>query len=296
MQKFTIRDIENLTGIKAHTLRVWEQRYDFFTAQRKESLHRIYDNEDLKKLLRISFLYHNGWKVSRIAGLTEQQIIDTVRTTVAENDRSLYLHHLIEAALDFDEHRFLVTLNQIIEKVGFEECITQVCYPFLRRIGLLWTTNNVLPAQEHFSSYIIQNRIISETEKLVLQNRPAPEIVLFCPRGELHELPLLYINYLMKKAGWGTVYLGANVELDIVEQVLSVHSIRTAYFHLITNFTGSTIDEYTEILCRRFPGVTVVASGVEAARAQRSFTNLVLLKNDEAIHQFILRHQPLGNT
>src|SRR6478672_6586541 len=214
MQVFTIRDIENLTGIKAHTLRIWEQRYDLFTPRRKESQHRIYDNEDLKQLLRISFLYHSGWKVSKIAALSEGQITGLVNeATIGNINYRVFINQLIEAAIDFDEKRFITVVNQVTEKIGFEKCVVDLCYPFLVKIGLLWSTNNVIPAQEHFTSYIIQNKIIVETEKLEMGNT-TPSIVLMSPKGEFHELPLLFINYLLKKSGWGTVYLGSNIQTD----------------------------------------------------------------------------------
>src|SRR5215207_2286724 len=121
MQQFTIRDIENLTGIKAHTLRIWEQRYSFFSPKRKESQHRIYDNDDLKQLLRISFLYHSGWKVSRIAALSAEEIRKEVeQASVANEHVSQFVSRLVEAALDFDAPSFTAVLNDIISQIGFE--------------------------------------------------------------------------------------------------------------------------------------------------------------------------------
>src|SRR4051812_33881111 len=118
MQTFTIRDIENLTGIKAHTLRIWEQRYSFFTPKRKDSQHRIYDNEDLKQLLRIAFLYHNGWKVSRIATLSPEQVAGIVRESAIGNENhALFISQLMEAAIDFDEYSFITILNSLFEKI-----------------------------------------------------------------------------------------------------------------------------------------------------------------------------------
>src|SRR6478672_2371938 len=175
MQQFTIRDIENLTGIKAHTLRIWEQRYQFFKPQRKESQHRFYDNEDLKALLRISFLYHSGWKVSRIASLSAEAILKEVRETkVADAFTSQFVSRLIEAALDFDAIAFSLVLDEVEARIGFEKTIVELCYPYLQKIGLLWSTNRVIPAQEHFSSYLIQNRIIAAIEKLPVIKK-APE-------------------------------------------------------------------------------------------------------------------------
>lgn len=291
MQKFTIRDIENLTGIKAHTLRVWEQRYAFFQAQRKESMHRFYDNEDLKKLLRIAFLYHAGWKISRISDLGEEAVADEIRkaANAPQSQEASYIIQLIEAALDFDEHTFSSLLDAITERIGFEDCMTQVCYPYLQKIGMLWSTNNVIPAQEHFTSYLIQNRIIRETELVSRKEKQEPGLVLFCPRGELHELPLLYINYLLKKNGRGTVYLGPNIELPIVQQVAALPGIRYIYLHLITNLTGSFLDDYFEQVCRLFPDKQIIASGAGTSGGQRTFANLTLLKSDREIYRFVER-------
>lgn len=287
MTSFTIRDIENLTGIKAHTLRIWEQRYEFFRPKRKESQHRFYDNEDLKKLLRIAFLYHNGWKVSRIASLSESEMMDTIRNSeVGTGNNAVYTTRLLEAALDFDETRFQNMFQEISDKIGFEKCIVDVCYPYLNKIGLLWSTNNVIPAQEHFSSYIIQNRIIVETEKLQVHTG-TPGILLICPQGEFHELPLLFINYLLRKNGWKTLFLGANIRKHEIALVTSLHEIDYIYLHLITNFTGMYVDDYLEDICRQFAGKTIVASGAGIRDAQRSFVNLKLLRSDRQIYDFI---------
>lgn len=288
MHKFTIRDIENLTGIKAHTWRIWEQRFQFFTPKRKESLHRFYDNEDLKNLLRISFLYQNGWKVSKIAELNPSEILEIVRNTdVGEVNYPAFVAQLTEAALDFDEHAFITTLNDIIRKVGFEKCITNVCYPYLQKVGLLWTTNNIIPAQEHFSSYIIQHKIISETEKIVTEKNGKPEIVLFAPKGEHHELPLLFINYLLKKNNRNSIYLGPNIDLPVLKTVALLKGIRYLYLHMITNFLGLYIDEYLEKLQKIIPGVLIVVSGAEASKCERQFRNVILLKTDQQINDFI---------
>jgi MerR family transcriptional regulator, light-induced transcriptional regulator len=287
MQVFTIKDIENLTGVKAHTLRIWEQRYDMFTPKRKESKHRIYDNEDLKQLLRISFLYHSGWKVSKIAALSESQITELVnQATVGNMNYRVFINQLVEAALDFDENRFVMILNQVTEKIGFEKCMVDLCYPFLVKIGLLWSTNHVIPAQEHFTSYIIQNKIIVETEKLDLGNK-LPSIILMGPKGEFHELPLLFINYLLKKSGWGTVYLGSNIQTGEVAEVVNRPGIHYIYIHTLTNFTGLDVDDYFESLCKTFTDKKIVASGEGIQKIQRSFVNLTVLKTDEQIYNFI---------
>ncbi|HEX8315865.1 MAG TPA: B12-binding domain-containing protein, partial [Flavisolibacter sp.] len=286
MQNFSIRNIELLTNIKAHTLRIWEQRYDFFKASRKESKQRFYSNEDLQKLLCISFLYHNGWKVSKIASLSDEEVRDEVsRIALTSENFTAYLQKLLQAAIDFNEASFLATLNELIEAIGFERTVIEVCYPYLQRVGLLWDTSRVIPAQEHFSSYIIQNRLISETEKFSFVQSEPPEIILFTPENEHHELPLLYLNYLLRKNGWRVLYLGKNIRLADLHEAVRLPGIGYLYLHVTTNFTGFHIDDYFETLRKTFPDKTIFASGKGIEQSQRSFVGLQLLRRDDEIHR-----------
>jgi DNA-binding transcriptional MerR regulator len=291
MQKFTIKDIENMCGIKAHTLRIWEQRYEFFKPKRKESQHRFYDNEDLKQLLRVAFLYHYGWKVSKIASFSQVQILEEVRKieSAGANQHQAVLS-LMEAAIDFDEKAFAHILNDLTSRFGLERCILDICFPFLQRVGLLWMTNNIIPAQEHFSSYLIQHKIISETQKLPNSKVATPGILLFTPDGEYHELPLLFIHYLLKLNGWRIVYLGAAIKLDHVKEVIKQDaSIDYLFIHSITNFTKYDIDDYLELLVTSFPSKKIIASGASIQSATRSFLDVQLLKSDADIHNFIYK-------
>ena len=249
-------------------------------------MHRYYDNEDLKKLLRIAFLYHQGWKVSKIADLSESRILEEVRQASIHSGHEQYLVKLTEAAIDFNEAGFSRLLTEIKDRIGFERTIVEVCYPYLQKLGLLWSTNNVIPAQEHFSSYIIQNRVIAETEGLPIVNRQ-PEIILFCPQGEFHELPLLFINYLLRKNGRSTLYLGPDISKEELLSFSQLPSIEYMYLHLITNFTGLYADEYLAELCSAFEGRKIIASGSGIRYIQRSFVNLRLLQNDQQIYDFI---------
>lgn len=288
MQNFTIRDIELLTGIKLHTLRIWEQRFDFFKAPRKEINQRFYSNEDLQQLLCISFLHHNGWKVSKIAALSDEEVRKEVTNTeLHSTNYKSYIQKLLSAAIDFNEARFLEILNALIKNIGFERMVVEVCYPYLQRVGLLWDTAGVIPAQEHFSIYIIQNRLIRETEKYAALQNGEPEIILFCPENEYHELPLLYLNYLLRKNGWRVLYLGKNSRLADLKEGAALPGIKYLYLHLITNFTGLYIDDYFETLCKAFPDKMILASGKGIEKAQRAFVQMRLLKRDEEIYRFI---------
>lgn len=290
MYQFTIRDMENLCGIKAHTLRMWEQRYGLIAPRRKESKHRLYDNEDLKKLLRVSILYHRGWKISKIAELEEAALIEAVHAAPPTADEYHYhISRLMEEAFGLDKEGFVQALEQVIQTAGFEKTVVQVCYPLLQKIGLLWTTSHLIPAQEHFCSYIVQHKIIAETDKLPPPPDAAPEIVLFSPHGEHHELPLLFLHYLLRKRGWTTLYLGADVKLELLKPFATQQTVTHLFVHTVINFTGFGLDDYFEDVCRTFRDKQVVASGAAVFSLQRTFTNLLLLKSDESIHRFVQR-------
>jgi DNA-binding transcriptional MerR regulator len=287
MEYFTIKDIEHLSGIKAHTLRIWEQRYNVFTPQRKTSKHRIYDNEDLKKLLRIAFLYHNGWKISKIAALDTSQIAAEVRNQeINSKTYKTFIIQMIEAAVDFDEDKFVRIVDLVEQNIGFEKCIAEVCYPYLNRIGMLWVTNNVIPAQEHFSSYIIQNRIIARIESITAE-RLASSVVLLSPKGEYHELPVLFIKYLLRKNGWHVIYLGVNVQKEVVQQVVMSKDVEYIFVHQLTNLSGWEADSYFEDFCKTFSSKKIVAAGSVVQRVQRNFSNLTLLRSDKDVYQFV---------
>ncbi|RYY40763.1 MAG: MerR family transcriptional regulator [Chitinophagaceae bacterium] len=287
MDRFTIRDIENLCRIKAHTLRIWEQRYDFFQAKRKESLHRFYDSEDLRLLLQVAFLYHGGWKVSRIAALGAAGLNAAVQGALQEptsDEQDVVM--LLSSASVFDEPAFRSRLDAIVKQKGLEHAVLQVCFPFLQRVGDLWLTNHVVPAQEHFSSYLIQHKIIAETDSLPRVEPKHPPVLLFTPRGEHHELPLLFLNYLLRFYGWPVIYLGTNQDVLRLPEAIEAQA-EVLYLHLLTNLTGDLPDDYFDTLCKRYPAKTIVASGRAVHDAQRSFHNLVLLKSDEAITRFV---------
>ncbi|MGO4293913.1 MerR family transcriptional regulator [Chitinophaga sp. RAB17] len=262
MNTFTIKDIENFTGIKAHTIRIWEQRYPLFQARRKDTNHRTYDSEDLKTLLRIAYLYHHGIKISRIAALsvTEQNKL-SLEIAVEGKSTLLPVNDLIAATLDYDHQQFeRIFYNQVLH-LGFEQCITQVVYPFLERIGVLWLTGNVIPAQEHFSSNIIRTKIMTAIDGLPMNPAATEHFLLFLPEGEFHEIPLLYAQYLLKKQGKLVTSFGANVPLDDLHAFLAVKKVTHIYTHLLTNLSSSTINELTTKLSQQYPDIKLLVAG-----------------------------------
>lgn len=284
MDRFSIRDIENLCGVKAHTLRIWEQRYKLCVAKRKESHHRIYDCNDLKELLQVAFLYHNGYKISRIAALSPEQIQEEVAKIKPQCcNYEGFVHRLIDAGLRFDEAGFEKIVDGLISRIGLEKSMLNVFYPFLQRIGLLWMTNHVIPAQEHFSSHIIRQKIIAAIDSLetVKEEPGQPNIIVFSPSGELHEIPLLVVNYLLKKRGIRTTYFGTNVCMETLQFYNSERFVSHFYLHVITHLDNCAMDKFICSLCRNFPDKVVMVSGPACHCVQTQPANLVRLNSIE---------------
>ena len=208
MSVYSIKDLEHLSGIKAHTIRIWEQRYELFSPQRTATNIRFYSEEDLKLVLNISTLRNHGLKISKIVNMSPQAIIDEVQKWIVESELfEDQIHELTKAMVDMDEFVFNQTLNQNIEKHGFEKAMMQIIYPFMNKIGILWLTNAINPAQEHFISHLVRQKIISVTDQLEYKIE-GPLFFLFLPEGELHELGLLLANYLLRARGVRTVFFG----------------------------------------------------------------------------------------
>lgn len=262
MNHFTISDIENLTGIKAHTLRVWEQRYQVCRAKRKESGHRFYDDDDLRNLLRISLLYKGGHKISRLACMQESEMLSLAASVKPKCLHEQFVNQLMEAAQAFDQAHFEKILNLMVLHLGFEKCVVDVIYPFLEKLGMMWLTDKVVPAQEHFASNLIRKKIIVAIDGL--EKTPAIKdrtVLIFTPVGEAHEIPLLYMHYLLKKQGSHIVYMGTEVAIETLSHYCTYRKPTHLYFHLITHLCSGELSDYLQCLNESIPGVKIVVSG-----------------------------------
>jgi len=288
MNEFTIRDIENLCGIKAHTLRMWEHRYRLNMPKRKAGNHRLYDSEDLKHLLRIAFLYHNGYKISRLARLDSKEIGELALKIPQDGGANdIFINHLIEASLGLDEEMFDRVFHNIILHMGFEKAITQVAYPFLQKVGLLWLTGNVIPAQEHFASALITKKLLVAINGL--ENPPRfheKNVLLFAPKGEQHEIPLLYMRYLMKKNGLPTVYFGKDVGMEDLQYYCRHQRVTHLYFHAVTNLLRCEPDQYIKKLTDYFPDKQIIVSGAISTALNDTYPHVRLLKSLEEMQDF----------
>ena len=289
MNHFSIRDIENLSGIKAHTLRVWEQRFKFMCPRRKAGNHRFYDNDDLKFILRIAYLYNKGYKISRIATLTEQEIHDlAVDVKYDRENHDIFINWLMEASVDFDQKRFENILRTAENTLGYEELVLKVVFPLLNKIGMLWLTGRVIPAHEHFASSFISSQMIIAIDKLKTPEQDNPrKVLLFAPHGEYHEIPLLFMWYLLKKNGIPVAYLGINTDIEVVEQYCSRQPVSELYFYMITNLVNCNLCDYVADLSGRLPGKQIFFSGSNTCQVRVKPQNVTVLKSSSEILSFV---------
>jgi DNA-binding transcriptional MerR regulator len=220
---FNIKDLENLSGIKAHTIRIWEKRYNLLEPERTDTNIRHYSIESLQKLLNVTYLNSNGYKISKIAELTHDEIPAKVREIASRNKVE---HHAINAfkmaMLNFDQVLFYNTYMNFIEKHSFRELFYEVFIPLLNEIGLLWQTNTITPAHEHFISIHIKQKILLNIENLQnLEPKPSTRtFVLYLPENEVHDIGLLFINYELRSRGYHTIFLGESVPINSLGDLL----------------------------------------------------------------------------
>ena len=220
--EYSIKDLERVTGIKAHTIRIWEKRYNIVNPERTKSNIRHYCDDDLKRLLNISVLVKNGYKISKVAGLSERELGQRILelNNVHLHGRSGQIESLIVAMIDIDEEKFEKVLNNAIIKIGFENTLFEMIYPLLNKIGMLWQIGTITPAHEHFISNLIRQKIFAAIDSLSLKQAPGSKtFLLVLPEWELHDIGMLVYNYLIRKRGHKTIFLGQGVPLADVAAV-----------------------------------------------------------------------------
>lgn len=289
MNYFSMKEIERMSGIKSHTLRIWEQRYGLSFCKRKESQHRYFDDEDLKEVLGVAQLYHRGCKISKIAALSKNEIRELAHYEPEINLYAEYIEQMINATMYLDEVCFEKAVVKAVSRMGFEQTLFKVFYPFLEKIGLLWLSDLVTPAQEHFSFCLIQKRMLGAINGLKpAHQHPGASVLLFAPENEHHELPLLVIQYLLKKQGIKTVFFGVNVSLSTIEYYCQHKKVTHLCCHLITNFLQHEPEEYLDCLAGMFPDKKIIASGP-------AFQNISAPPNQVTVLKSLAEMREIGN-
>lgn len=281
MSNYSIKDLEQLSGIKAHTLRIWEQRYNIINPKRTDTNIRTYDDKDLKLVLNIALLKDHDYKISEIAKLSLEELSKEV---LAISDKQLnypdQIHALTIAMIDIDEERFEKIMSTNILQFGFENTMINIIYPFLSRIGTLWITGSIGPAQEHFITNLIRQKIIVAIDgQIIKPTADSKKYILYTPEGEFHEIPLLFANFILRARNNKVIYLGQSMPFSELQFICELHK-PDCLFTVITSTPGQDeIQQYVNKLGGSFPDSKILLTGYQVI-AQ----GLDLPKNTEVVN------------
>lgn len=267
MAEYHIRELAHLTGVKAHTIRIWEQRYNLLTPKRTTTNIRTYGDDDLRLLLNVALLAEHGYRISRIALMTPEQRAREVESLASQPhpDETHTIQQLTRATLTLDADLFEQALAAAVAADGLEQVTLRVIYPFFERVGILWQTGTINPAQEHLISNLVRQKVIAAIDQ---QSHPpvrpgARTFVLFLPERELHELSLLFMHYLLRMRGHRVVYLGQNVparDLGLVCELTTPHYLLTV---LTVVPERDDVAQYVAWLVRQYPTVGLLLYGTQ---------------------------------
>ena len=265
MARYSIRELEKLSGIKAHTIRIWEKRYEIIKPKRTQTNIRYYSETDLKKLLNIAILNRQGWKISEISKLNNDALSEKVmKFTYNSKDVESQIEKMVIAMVDLDEAKFDQILSNAIMHDGFEQTIIKLIFPFFEKIGLLWQTGSINPAQEHFISNLFRQKLMVAIDNLMIPDKKnAKKFILFLPENEFHELGLLFYNYLIKKAGQSVIYLGSSVPFKDVVETNKMIQADYIFTSITTALTGEKLEQFIRDLAEAFPEQEIFISGMK---------------------------------
>ena len=262
MNLFSIKDLEQLSGIKAHTIRIWEQRYSFLKPNRTDTNIRFYSNEELKAVLNISLLNRYGYKISHIDKMNATEMKEKIfNLSHSDAQQERLVNELIQCMIDLEVEKFEEVLDSCIESKGIEKTIINIVFTFLEKVGVLWQTNHINPAQEHLVTNIIRQKLILAIETIITPINREKTVLLYLPEGEHHELCLLLIHYMIKNRGINVLYLGANIPLKDVLYVVIHKQPVYLYSHLTAIAHSFNLEKYLMQVGNKLQGSKLILSG-----------------------------------
>jgi len=265
MASYSIKELENLSGIKAHTIRIWEKRYGIIKPARTDTNIRYYCDSDLKRLLNIAMLNRVGIRISDISKLSDTEMTEKVLSVSGDSTSSeSNIENLIIAMVEMDEYKFDKILSRYIMHEGFENTVIRVIFPFFEKIGLLWQTGSINPAHEHFVSNLFRQKLMVAIDNIVVpDSQAAQKFIMFLPEGEYHELALLFYNYLIKKSGKLVYYLGSSIPFDDVLETSKMVNPNYLFTSLTSSLNMEEVSDYLKQLSESFPFQKIFVTGLQ---------------------------------
>lgn len=295
MAVYSIKDLEKLSGIKAHTIRIWEQRYGVLSPRRTKTNIRYYLDEDLKFVLNIALLNKNGIKISKIAKMTKGEIAEKVAAISEINfEYGTQLDALTISMIEMDEFKFDRIVSTNIDQIGFEQTMLEVIYPFLDKLSVLWLTGSINPVQENFISYLIRQKLIVAIDKApLLSGSRYKKFLLYLPEGERQELSLLFMHYLLKSRENRVIYLGQDISLSDLKDAYDIHQPDFIFTMITETFTKEPVQQYVDKLSETFQGAKVLLSGYQVVSQSVQVTaNIQILKSLDQTLAFLNDQAP----
>lgn len=294
----SISHLEQLSGVPVHTIRIWERRYNALTPMRSAGNTRFYTDEHLKRLLDIVGLSQSGMKISKACALSAKEIDVFLeqamhQTISSDNSFEYYVAQLLKHGLGYDETNFNELLNACITEYGIDVAYQGVMFPLLKRIGLLWRRDQICPAQEHFLSNIVRQKLMVAIDQIPLSSQKGPSWLLYLPEDEAHDIPLLFASFMLRSQGFRVVYLGERVPLDSIKEVCSNVDIANILLFMVRQRPVNQANNYISALSENFPLTAIYLAGNGKLIENLDVNNKVIyFKTIEEFKQLI---KPIGN-
>jgi len=284
---YSIKDLEKLSGIKAHTIRIWEQRYGIIEPQRTKNNVRYYQDADLKQLLNIALLNKNGIKISKIAKMSQHEITEKVADISEINfEFATQLDALTLSMIEMDEYKFDRIISTNIQQLGFERTMLEIIYPFLDKLSLLWLTGSISPVQETFMSHLIrQKTVVAIDNEPFVVGRDVKKFMIYLPEGESQELSLLLMHYFFKSRRNQVIYLGQNITIEDLQDACKVNPPDYIFTMITESYAHQPVQRYVNKLAETFPNTQLLLSGYQVVVQEvNPPSNALILKSlDETI-------------
>ena len=282
MAEYKIKDLENLTGIKSHTIRIWEKRYRILSPDRTDTKIRTYSDSELTHLLTVSMLNRNGIKISKIAKLSQEDMNKLLWDIKVNKEPEYSMDKLLLSLVSLDEELFKETLANLLETEGLEKTFTDHLIPFLDRIGIMWLIGSVNPAQEHFMSNLIRQKIISEIDKQEIPVSTEKSVLMYLPEHEWHEMSLLFYHFLLRSKGVPTFYLGQSLPYESLVECIEKLKPNYILSSWLTAVDEKLVVSYFKKLKSDYPNLDVFAGGPQIKANSTALKKYIIEVNDLA--------------
>ena len=282
MAEYKIKDLENLTGIKSHTIRIWEKRYRILSPDRTDTKIRTYSDSELTHLLTVSMLNRNGIKISKIAKLSQEDMNKLLWDIKVNKEPEYSMDKLLLSLVSLDEELFKQTLANLLETEGLEKTFTDHLIPFLDRIGIMWLIGSVNPAQEHFMSNLIRQKIISEIDKQEIPASTEKSVLMYLPEHEWHEMSLLFYHFLLRSKGVPTFYLGQSLPYESLVECIEKLKPNYILSSWLTAVDEKLVVGYFKKLKSDYPNLDVFAGGPQIKANSTALKKYIIEVNDLA--------------